>query len=278
MAGLNQASGPLLACADSLAATGSEMLRRHLGTRHQVEAKSSVSDIVTEVDRAIETELAARLAVMRPDDGLLSEEGHTRVSRSGITWVIDPIDGTANFANGLAPHMVSVAACDHVDGYRLSTVVGVLSDPVHGEVFRAVRGAGATLNGRSIEPPNHGDLRTALVGTGFSHTPAVRQAEAAALRLVLPAIGDLRRSGSGATDLCWVAAGRLDAFYQMDLKPWDYAAASLVVSEAGGSFSLLPAGHSGEILVTASSPNLTADFDALLEAAGLIRRRPETMP
>lgn len=259
----------LLSFATALAAEGADVLRNHLGQIRAITSKSSVSDIVTDVDRAVEAALIKRIAAERPGDGVVAEEGGYRESITGLTWVIDPIDGTANFAHGLPPFAVSVAACDRVDGPRLSTVAAVLNDPCHSEVFCATRGGGATLNGRTLSVPAPTELRTSLVATGFSHTLPIRLEEARALQVVLPAVGDVRRSGSGAVDLCWVAAGRLDCFYQADLKPWDYAAAQLIVTEAGGRFALLGPIGPGTVTIAAAAGSLYDSFRSLLRKAGI---------
>ena len=205
--------------------------------RTTVETKSTRTDMVTEMDRSSERLLAGALRAARPDDAILGEEGTTSAGTSGVRWVVDPLDGTTNYLYGIPAWAVSVAA--EVDG---TTVVGVVHDAVHDETFTAVRGAGAWCNGAPLRVEGAPDLATALVGTGFSYDAARRGEQAAVLARVLPAVRDVRRPGAAALDLCWVALGRLDAFYEQGLAPWDSAAGTLVAAEAGAVVDLLDDG------------------------------------
>ncbi len=193
-----------------------------------LEAKSSHTDPVTVVDKASEALIASAVTRERPDDAILGEEGASRDGTTGLTWVIDPLDGTVNFVYGIPVFAVSIACTTS------EPVVGVVHDPVRDETFVAVRGRGAALNGARLEMGRGPGLSEALVGTGFSYDSRRRQAQADLLAHVLPSVRDLRRAGAAALDLCWLAAGRLDAFYEAGLQPWDVAAGSLVVTEAGG--------------------------------------------
>ena len=219
------------------------------------ETKSSATDLVTEVDRAVEAELVQGLLAARADDGVLGEEGAARPTRSGVVWVIDPIDGTTNFVYGYPGYNISVAA--QVDG---ETVAGVVVDVVHDEVFTAVGGSGATCNGRPIRCNQGNDLATALVATGFGYTAEQRARQARLLTSVLPAVRDIRRGGAAAIDLCWLACGRVDAYYEEGLKPWDLAAGGLVAVEAGATVAEIPGPAGLPALTVAAPPGL---FDAL---------------
>ncbi|HET9442788.1 MAG TPA: inositol monophosphatase family protein [Acidimicrobiales bacterium] len=196
--------------------------------RVDVATKTSGTDMVTEIDRASERLIADRLAELRPDDSLLGEEGAARTGTTGVCWVVDPLDGTTNYLYGFPAFTVSVAA--EVDGVA---VAGAVHDPVHGETFSAARGLGAWCDGRPLHVGGPPTLATALVATGFSYDAAQRGRQAAVLPRLLPAVRDIRRAGAASLDLCWVAAGRLDGYYETGLNPWDRAAGELVAREAG---------------------------------------------
>ena len=242
----------LLAVAvDVATAAGALLLDRAGRPRTRVETKSSGTDMVTEVDHASEALIASMLAERRPGDGLLGEEGAARDGTTGVRWVADPLDGTTNYLYGFPVYAVSVAA-EFVGEVR----VGVVRDTVHGETFTALRGRGAWCNGRRLSVSGPERLDTALVGTGFSYDPDRRREQAALLPAVLPAVRDVRRAGAAALDLCWVGLGRLDAYYERGLQPWDVAAGSLVAAEAGARVEVL-----ADRTHVAAPPHL---FDALV--------------
>ncbi len=204
--------------------------RRSLGTGQPVDhdTKSSVTDPVTEFDRAAEELLVSELARSRPDDSIVGEEGADRVGTSGLEWHLDPIDGTVNFVYDLPTWSTSVAVVDG-DG----TLAGAVYVPVADELFSAARGAGATLNGAPIGVSSCDALETALVATGFSYTRELRRPQAERLPLLLDSVRDIRRFGSAALDLCMVACGRVDAYFEEHLNSWDMAAGALIATEAG---------------------------------------------
>ncbi|MBA3305000.1 MAG: inositol monophosphatase [Thermoleophilaceae bacterium] len=239
------------------AAAGELLLERFGGPARGVERKSSRTDLVSDADRDAEAAIEEILSAERPDDGLLAEEGSSREAVSGRRWVVDPLDGTTNFLYGIPAWAVSIALED-ADGSAL----GVVADPVRGETFTAIRGRGAACNGEPIEVTGEERLDTALVATGFSYEAQERQAQAALLAEVLPRVRDIRRVGAAALDLCWVATGRLDAYYERGLKHWDWAAASLLVAEAGGRLRWLEGEPRG---LVAGSPMVV---DGLLELVG----------
>lgn len=218
--------------------------------------KSSRTDVVTEIDTWAEEQVVARIEAVRPGDGFLGEEGTNRPSSTGITWVIDPIDGTTNLLYDLPGYSVSIAAA--VDG---SSHAGAVYDPVRNELYSAALGEGATRNGEPISPTPATDLSTALVGTGFSYQAADRGPQARALEVILPTVRDIRRNGGAALDFCAVASGRLDAYFERGLSPWDSAAGSLIASEAGASVW-------DDGLSVAVAPGIASSFMALLERAG----------
>lgn len=220
----------LLALAERLAReAGTMALRgRRSGRALQSDTKSTATDVVTEYDRASEELIVAGLRSARPYDALLGEEGTSTPGTSGIEWLIDPIDGTTNFLYDLPGWGVSIAARSETD-----TEVGVVYVPTTDEMFTAVRGGGAHLNGQPIRCSTTTDLTTALVATGFGYRPERRAAQARRLEALLPRVRDLRRFGAAAPDLCYVAAGRVDAYYEEWLNAWDLAAGELIAREAG---------------------------------------------
>lgn len=222
---------PLLLCslAVDVATSAGALLREGAErVRTTVETKSSLTDMVTEMDRAAERLIVERLQAERPDDAILGEEGADHPGTSGVRWVIDPLDGTTNYLYGFPSYGVAVAA--EIDG---DSVAGVVFDVVHGETFSATRGGGSWLGGRRLQITGPPTLATALVGTGFGYDADRRAQQGDVVRRLLPNVRDIRRAGAAALDICWVAAGRLDAFYEVGLAPWDWAASSLVAFEAG---------------------------------------------
>ncbi|MBL8932221.1 MAG: inositol monophosphatase [Kineosporiaceae bacterium] len=232
--------------------------------------KSSPTDVVTAMDRAAEALIADLVCRARPDDALFGEEGGDVAGRSGLTWVIDPIDGTVNYLYGLPAYAVSVAVVEgdprHSGGWR--TLAGCVHNPVSGETWTALAGQGAWLDGRLLPAREVPSLDQALVGTGFSYLPERRREQAGLLATLLPLVRDIRRIGSAALDLCAVGSGRLDGFYERGLNVWDIAAGHLVVTETGGVL-LGPGGRppSGELVVAAPRA-LAEQLLAVLEAGG----------
>jgi myo-inositol-1(or 4)-monophosphatase len=197
--------------------------------------------MVSDADREAEEAIGALLRLERPDDGFLGEEGADAGGSSGRRWVVDPLDGTTNYLYRFPAWCVSVALED-ADGRGL---VGVVHDPLGDETFSAARGAGARLNGEPIGVRSPAPLSRALVGTGFGYDSDIRRGQAELLLRVLPQVRDIRRAGAAALDLCHVAAGRLDAYYERGVQPWDVAAGALIVREAGGAVLPLAGGRTG---------------------------------
>lgn len=225
-----------------------------------VETKSSMTDMVTEIDRWSEATIVDTIAALRPADGFLGEEGASLPSETGVVWVIDPIDGTTNFLYDLPGFSISIAA--RVDGVDL---VGAVHDPIRDERFRAIQGRGATRNGAPIHASAKADLGTALVATGFSYEADRRRAQAEALTILLPEVRDIRRFGGAALDLCAVACGRVDAYYERGLGPWDCAAGAVIAAEAGAIVQdRQPPGGA----FAAAAPGIAAEFFALVDNSG----------
>jgi len=199
--------------------------------------KSTLADIVTDADREVEQLIRERLRVERPDDGFLGEESGTAGGSSGLTWIVDPIDGTVNYAYGIAAYSVSIAVVEgQPDPETWKGVAAAVCAPALGELFTGARGEGAWLDGIRLRV-SEGNAAGALLGTGFGYDPATHDGDLALVRRVMPIARDLRRMGSAAIDLSYVAAGRLDGFFERGLKPWDFAAGAFLVEEAGGAWS-----------------------------------------
>jgi myo-inositol-1(or 4)-monophosphatase len=228
--------------------------------------KSTPTDVVTESDTAAEALIRSRLFAARPDDGFLGEEDGSVVGSSGVDWVVDPIDGTVNYLYGIPQYAVSIAA--RVDGV---VTAGVVLNPASGELWTAVRGGGAFLDGRPVRVSSCASLSLALVGTGFGYDAARRARQAAVLLEVVPAVRDIRRAGAAALDLCAVASGRLDAYYERGLNPWDLAAGALIAAEAGAVVSGLRGAPAGNDLALAATPGVAGELRSLLERLGADR-------
>jgi len=235
------------------------------------DSKSSPTDVVSAADLAAEHHIVSSLARERTDDGLLGEEGAQRPSSTGLTWVIDPVDGTTNFVYGRADWAVSVAVVDYGDGDDPLTspaVAGAVAVPALGEVFSAARGHGARLhtNDRvvTLTSAPTSDLGHALVTTGFSYDADHRSRQGARIAGILGHVRDIRRSGSAAIDLCHVACGRVDAYVEDALNAWDVAAGVLICREAGARVTHAHLDRSRPLAVLATRPGLDAPLMDLL--------------
>ena len=241
---------------------GDLLLERFGEPARGVDTKSTATDPVSDADRDAEALILGIVQEARPDDGVLAEEGSDRPSRTGLRWVIDPLDGTVNFLFGIPQWAVSVAVED-ADG----PVAGVVHDPCRDETFTAAHGTGAHLNGTRLDASSVTDLSKALIGTGFSYDPGVRRAQVDVLHRVIGRVRDVRRAGSAALDLAWTACGRLDGFYEAGLGPWDMSAGSLLVTESGGRTGPLPAPIEGRDGLIAAGPGIYDDLVGVLDAA-----------
>ena len=226
-----------------------------------IEKKSSSSDYVTSLDRQIESRIVQFIRKNRANDGILGEEGASRSGTSGIRWIIDPIDGTSNFVYSIPYFSVSIAI--EAEG---EIVAGVVADLSSNDIFDAVKGHGSRCNNEVIKVNDNDSLQSAIVTTGFSYRPERREFQGGMLQHILPRIGDIRRFGSAALDLCWLATGRVDAFYEEGLNLWDYAAGSLIVSEAGGTVRTVNLAH-GINLLLATNAHLDKEFQILINNA-----------
>lgn len=227
-------------------------------------SKSVLADIVTEADREVERLIRDRLAAERPGDGFLGEESGAERGTSEVTWVVDPIDGTVNYAYGIPHYAVSIAAvAGEPEPAAWRALAGVVYNPVTDEAFRATAGEGAWLGEQRLRVATP-TAAGALLATGFGYDPATHAGDLERVRRVMPLARDLRRAGAASLDLAFVAAGRLDGYFERGLHPWDHAAGALLVVEAGGRVGGGPGGVPGRDLTIASAPEL---FDALAAAA-----------
>lgn len=256
--------------ADAARAVGDRIKDLRDGGVEVAATKSSSTDIVTTADQESERLLVEAISAARPDDAFFGEEGTGTTGSSGITWVLDPIDGTVNYLYGIPAYVVSVAATvadptAFADGRR--AVAGAVYNPSTGELFTAHRGGGSRLNGAAITIAGHDELGTALVGTGFGYSVERRTEQAEVVGKLIPRVRDIRRIGSCAYDLCMVACGRLDAYYERGVQPWDYAAGALIASEAGAALlGKDDATPPGEPLLVAAAPGLVRELRAALQA------------
>lgn len=227
--------GELLTLASMLATEAGELVERMRADLEQPdggsmdsETKSSTVDVVTAADKAAEELILSGLISARPADAILGEEGADRDGTTGVRWLVDPIDGTTNYVYDLPGYTVSIGA--EVDG-RLA--VGAVYEPKRNVLYAASLGGGATRNGEAIRCSRKAELPTALVATGFGYLADRRRGQAEVLVELLPKVRDIRRSGSAALDLCLVATGQVDAYFERGLNPWDLAAGSIIAEEAG---------------------------------------------
>ncbi len=230
--------------------------------------KSSPIDIVTQMDTAAEDLLRRRIGQLRPDDAILGEEGDDVAGTSGITWVLDPIDGTVNYLYGLPHFAVSVAAVTGEPTPRAwQPLAGAVRDG-SGVMWSAARGAGAFKDGEPLVRTATPTLESALLGTGFQYVAERRERQGEILAQLLGKVRDVRRLGAAAVDLCLVAAGQLDAFYEHGLNAWDFAAGALIASEAGVKVAGIDGFAPTERLVIAAMPALWNELQEALIKAG----------
>ncbi|MGV9642559.1 inositol monophosphatase family protein [Streptomyces sp. NPDC003333] len=259
----------LLALAREAARRAGDLLRDGRPADLAVAAtKSSPIDVVTEMDIAAEKLITDVISARRPQDGFLGEEGAATEGTSGVRWVIDPLDGTVNYLYGLPTWSVSIAA--EQDG---ETVAGVVAAPMRGETYHAVRGGGAWATGpwegeRRLTCRPTAPLDQALVSTGFNYVSEVRTHQAEVARRLIPLLRDIRRSGSAAIDLCDLAAGRLDGYYERGLNAWDVAAGDLIAREAGAVTGGRPGERPSRDLTVAATPGVFEPLQRLLEDFG----------
>lgn len=261
---LGTAAAELERTAAAVAELAADLVRRSIGRATVAGTKSSPTDVVTETDVAAEKLIRRELEGRCPGSSVFGEELADLVGTNGIGWIVDPIDGTVNFAYDLPVISVSIAAT--IDG---RVAAGAVVDVLRGEVFTAAVGRGARRDGRPIVAAATDDLAAALILTGFAYDAGLRAEQAEVLTGLLPACRDIRCMGSAALNLCWVACGRGDAFFERDLKAYDYAAGALIATEAGATAAL----PDGGAAVLAGGKAAVALGDLVLVAAPGIHDR-----
>lgn len=259
----------LVVLATRAARAGARVHRAGLGRVQQVDTKSTPTDMVTEVDREAERVIVDTILGERPDDAILGEEATERAGSSGVRWIVDPLDGTTNYIYRYPVFGVSIGI--EIDG---ALAAGVVQDSARDRLYTGIVGAGAACNGEPIRVREHADLATALIATGFQPVPARRAWQAEVLVRVLPRVRDVRRGGSAAIDLCGVASGQLDAFYEAGLAEWDMAAGTAIVRAAGGVVRMVERATPPAPLVVAAGPRLIEPLIELLRTAGAIDAAP----
>jgi myo-inositol-1(or 4)-monophosphatase len=259
-------NGELLDLARDVAVEAGGLARRLRSEGVEVaDTKSTVTDIVTFADRQTEQLIRSRLADARPGDGFLGEESGAERGTSGLTWVVDPIDGTVNYAYGLPFYAVSIAVVEgEPDPLSWRALAGCVVNPVGGEVFTAAEGSGAHLGRERIRVAPSVEPGQALLATGFSYTPERRTAQAAAVARYIASVRDIRRIGVAALDLCYVAAGRLNAYAESGLNPWDQAAGVLIAREAGARVTGWDGGEPSKDFLLAAEPRLAEALEKIL--------------
>ena len=250
--------------AESLAREAGDMaLRGRKSGPLTVTTKSSPIDVVTKFDKASEAMITEGLAKARPDDAIIGEEGASKQGTSGITWHIDPIDGTTNFYFDVPMWAVSIGAVD-----EHGPLAGAVYVPALGEMFSGTRGEGSTLNGMPISVRENNDIADALVCTGYSYQISERAVHAKRVAEIVMKVRDIRRFGAAAIDLCFVACGRLDAYFEEHLNSWDLIAGQVIATEAGAVFSDYVGNAVTPAQVLAATPGVHADLIHLIATSG----------
>jgi len=271
----------LLSIAREVATTAAELVARRRSEGVAVaDRKSSSVDIVTHADRESEALIREMLAKLRPGDGFYGEEGSadaagTDTGTSGLTWVVDPIDGTVNYLYGIPQYGVSIAVVEgDPDPLTWTALAGVVASPATGEVFSAATGSGAWLESAflgssEIHVAAATPLAEALIGTGFSYSSESRGVQGAVVARLLTEVRDIRRIGAASLDLCYVANGRLNAYYERGLKPWDHAAGALIAREAGARVAGLDGAPADASFLLAAESSVAAALEARLLDLGI---------
>lgn len=259
-------SEPNLALAMSIAAGAGQLLLDRPEDL-QVQTKSTATDVVTLMDQSAEAYIVAELGKHRPDDAILGEEGANQLGSSGLQWVIDPLDGTVNYLHKVPLWCVSIGLIEENTGLALAGVVYV---PVMDQMYISSRGLGSWVidkgTQRELKVSECTELSQALMGTGFGYSSTRRASQARVLQAVLPNVADIRRLGSCAVDLCLVADGVLDGYYERGVNAWDHAAGELIAREAGAISSGLFGNPIGNDMVVVANPAIHGALVAILEA------------
>ena len=261
----------LLTIASTISIRASELAKKLRTEGIEVAAtKSSPVDVVTEADRETEALIRSMLAQARPDDGFFGEETGAETGVSGLTWIVDPIDGTVNYLYGIPHYGVSIAVVEgEPDPLTWTALAGAVINPATGELFTATLGGGAYLGGASITVAEPVDLSQALVATGFSYDSVVRGEQGAVIAGLLSRVRDIRRMGTASLDLCFVASGRYNAYFERTLSPWDHAAGALIAREAGAMVKGRGDEAPSRDLILAAHPSVALELERAIRQLGL---------
>ena len=260
----------LLTIARTIAIEAGELARQRLSEGVEVaDRKSSAVDVVTHADRETEAFIRSRLADARPGDGFLGEESGAERGSSGLTWVVDPIDGTVNFLYGIPHYAVSIAVVEgDPDPLTWRALAGCVVNPETGETYTAATGEGAFLGRDRLQVAPAAELSQSLIATGFGYAAERRAFQGEVVARLLPQVRDIRRLGTASLDLCYVAAGRFNAYYERGLNPWDHAAGALVAAEAGARVTGLAGAPASREFILAAEPEMAAALEILLGEVG----------
>ena len=244
--------------ASEVASAAAHLVRAEVGRATKIRTKSTPTDVLTATDLKVEEFIRDQLTHKSPGSMVLGEEFGTVEGDGDIGWIVDPVDGTVNLLYGLPVVSVSIAAT-----FRGKVVAGAVADVLAEEVFAASKGGGAHVDGSGIKVNDVTDLSESLLGIGFSYSASQRRIEADVLTTVLPNVRDIRCMGSAALNLAWVACGRLDAYCESEVEPWDVAAGALIVSEAGGTVDISAPTSTGSVI--AAPPGIVDSLRRLLD-------------
>lgn len=248
---------------------GSLAARRRAEGVEVAASKSTTVDIVTEADREAESLIRGMLADARPDDGFYGEESGAGAGSSGLTWLVDPIDGTVNFLYGIPHYAVSIAVVEgDPDPLTWRGIAGCVVNPATGEVFTGLSGEGAWLGSTPIHVAEPEDMSMALVNTGFAYDATRRGIQGRIVAELLPRVRDIRRLGTASLDLCFVASGRTNAYFESTLSPWDHAAGAIIAREAGAVVKGRGDAAPSRDLIFAAPPRLAAELEPVLLELG----------
>jgi len=256
------AAAALALATEAAREAGALLLEMRRSPASGVRSKSSPTDLVSAADERAERAIVTTIRNRRPDDALIAEEGSSARGSSGVSWYIDPLDGTINYLYGIPHWSVSICCAD-----AAGPLAGVVFDPLRDELFSAARDGGAHLGDRRLAVTGKGDLASALIATGFGYVAAQRVTQGRIIAKVLGEVRDVRRFGSAALDLSWVAGGRYDGYFESVDKPWDWMAGAMLVREAGGRVTELEPKDPAFPHIVASGPGIHNDLVTLLARA-----------
>ena len=253
----------LLKIAEEIALRAGQILVRR-PSKFELDEKSGVLDFATQMDHESERFIVSSILQARPHDGIMGEEGANHEGTSGLTWVIDPIDGTVNYLYAFPGWCISIAVKD-----AHGSLVGVVHAPTLGMTWSATRGGGSFCNGVQLRCNEPVPLNRALIATGFAYDIERRKGQADFIQSLLPKVRDIRRMGACAVDICMIASGSIDAHFEAGINEWDFAAAALIAQEAGARFTAVKGIWNGEkYFVLSAGPSLYAELAKELKPLG----------